>query len=274
MKKLTLVMVVGLLLGLNAVTQAETQTFDSEASASAAGWTEVGSRADGHDFGFSDTNNAEGASGKGEGGGMVRRTGTDPHRYYADLTVGGIGDLTTDLHATGKVKLQNIDFDGEAYFGWFDSVRAGMPASSDDVLGFRIMEPNIDDVNDPRFGQFRMRAQINSNVGPIVWVPDDTAFDFEIDWDADGHPDPGRGLLTVTFDDGTTQYVSTENDVPNMVWDGFGMMSNDGAAAPRTEAMNFWVDDLGYSVVPEPGTFVLAICGMLGFVALARRRRK
>ena len=87
MRNLTLIVVGLFLVALIDVTQAETQTFTSEASASADGWTEFGSRINNFDFGFSLTNNAEGDSGEGEGGGVVARR--EPSAYYADVTING-----------------------------------------------------------------------------------------------------------------------------------------------------------------------------------------
>ena len=130
-----------LVLTMSAVARAqvsETQTFDTEASATAAGWTEFGSRDAPFDYGFSNTNNAEGASGSGEAGGTIAR-GEGVNAYYADLTLGGSSDLSLDLHATGRLKFRQDDYDGETYLGWFDSAVAD--ANDEDYIGGRIFEP-------------------------------------------------------------------------------------------------------------------------------------
>ena len=265
------IVVMALVVGPAGAGLLESQTFDTEASAIAAGWTESNSRVAPNDFGFSDSNNAEGASGKGEAGGAFPRYGGNPHSYYADTTVlrgNPPSDLNVDLRATGRLKYQNVNADGEFYFGWFDTVQAGLPASTEDYLGFRINEPN------DASGDFRMEAAIDGTVSAKIYVPSDTALDFVIDWDADGGAAVGDGKLTVTFSttDGATSWVNTIEGFDGMVWDAFGMLAND--AGPDDRIANFWVDDLSYTVIPEPGTMTLLGMGILGLVVFGWRRRR
>jgi len=240
---------------------AESQSFDSEASASAAGWTEFGSRINSFDFGFSATNNAEGASGAGEGGGLLARS--QPIGYYGDRTIGGSSDLSIDLHATGRVKFQNINFDGEFYFGWFDASQAEM--DNKDFLGFFVQEPNT-----ASMGAFRVRASIDTANGAQMNIPNDTALNFTLDWDADGGAIAGEGLMSVTFStlDGATMFSSSREGSDGMNFDSFGLISNNQTGGQLT---NFWFDDVDYSVIPEPSSLLLAMCGF-GFALLTRRR--
>ena len=254
----------GLVLTMSAVARAqglETQTFNSEASAIAAGWTEFGSRDNPFDYGFSNTNNAEGAS-AGEAGGTFAR-GNDQPAYYADLTLLGSSDLGLDLNATGRIKWQDANFDGEMYFGWFN--RAEAEANVRDYIGLRFAEP--------RNGLWRVFASIDGNNGNQLNVPNNTALNFEIDWDADGGPVAGEGLLTLTLStlDGLQTFVSTETDTNPMTWDAFGLLSNSQAGA---DSGNLWIDDLSYTVlIPEPSALVLAALGLLGSLSYVRRRR-
>jgi hypothetical protein len=263
MRNLTLLVVGLFLIALSDVTQAETQTFTSEASASADGWTEFGSRINNFDFGFSLTNNAEGVSGEGEGGGVVARS--EPSAYYADVSIDGPGDLSIDLNATGRLKFQDSAFDGEFFFGWFDSVQA--EANERDYIGIRVREP--------RDGLWRVRASIDGADGePQLDIPDDTAFDFAINWDADGGATPGDGMLTVALTslDGLQTFVSTVEGFDGTNVDAFGLLSNAQGGNPD-QIGNFWFDDLDYSVIPEPSSIVAAIYGLLGLVLVRRRRR-
>ena len=117
------------------------QTFDTQAGASADGWTEFGSRINNFDFGFSSTNNAEGTA-SGEGGGTIARS--EPLGYYGDVTLGGMSDLSIDLVATGRLKFQDSAFDGEFFFGYFSFRRVDRAlASRDVVLGEPQVLPSI-----------------------------------------------------------------------------------------------------------------------------------
>ncbi len=91
----------------------ESQSFDSEATAAAAGWVanEEAQKPDRNiDLGWQNSNLA-GVAAAGEGGGLLHRSGTLPIAFYADPT---IGEFTLDdpLSASGKVSLFFNDFDG------------------------------------------------------------------------------------------------------------------------------------------------------------------
>ncbi len=45
-------------------------------------------------------------------------------------------------------------------------------------------------------------------------------------------------------------------------------------AGPDDRIANFWVDDLSYTVIPEPGTMTLLGMGILGLVVFGWRRRR
>lgn len=241
--------------------QAETQTFDTEATASAAGWTESGSRINNFDFGFSATNNAEGTA-AGEGGGRIARS--EPLGYYGDLTVGGTSDLNVDLNASGRLKFQDSAYDGEFFFGYFD--KAAAEGNNNSYLGIHVREP--------RDGVWRVDSSINGNDGDRLNIPDDTAFNFVFDWDADGGAAPGNGMLTLTLStlDGAQSFVSSIEGFDGINVDAFGLLNRPQGGNPG-QVGSFWFDNLEYSAVPEPSSIVLAICGLLGLAITAWRRR-
>ena len=113
---------------VSSVAQEETQTFDSEPSAAAAGWlaNEEGQNPERDcdlcetDLGWKSSNNAGAAA--GEGGGLLHRSGTLPIGFYADTTIGEL-TLEQPISASGKVYLGNLDFDGHAQFGFLDANR-------------------------------------------------------------------------------------------------------------------------------------------------------
>jgi hypothetical protein len=117
----------------------ESQTFDSEASAIAAGWTEQESRDGTNEFGYSATSNAGGAP--GEGGGFLARIGGNPggdgnQGLYGDVYSGGVS-MTQNLSATGLMSLNATAGDGSFFFGWLNAVA---PANDDFHLGFVVSE--------------------------------------------------------------------------------------------------------------------------------------
>ena len=247
--------VAGLLLfALNSATLAEVETFDSQASVTANGWVEFGSREGEFDYGFSTTNNAEGASG-GEGGGQIARF--QPFSYFADVSA-ITRDLSLDLNASGRIKLQEVSFNGEAYFGWFNTTLAEESIDPPDTayLGFQVLEG------------FRLAAQINRNNTPpaeaIVNPDNDTAYDFRIAWDADGGDADGDGKLTVTLtslDGSQTLESSTQGHdeffrVDTVTgYNAFGLLGNSQTGSDQLA--NFWFDDLEYTLDERkpPGDF-------------------
>lgn len=253
MKRLSLFLAFWLLTNPGAArAQTETQTFDTEQSAFLDGWTGFGNRINNFDFGFSATNQGQGASGPGELGGTIARS--QPSAYYADLSLGGTGDLSMDLNATGRLKFQDIGFDGEFFFGWFDSAMAETDAADNlDFLGFTFREPNN--------GLWRLFASIDDEfatedhgvLGNQLDLDDDTAFDFEIDWDADGGVAAGDGKLTVTLTEvgGPGSFVSEAEGFDELSFDAFGLLSNNQSGNPGQIA-SFWMDELEYTVLGDP----------------------
>lgn len=111
----------------------ETQTFDSQASASAAGWTgNAASTTSPNNFGYSATSNAGGAA--GEAGGIISR-GSASAGYYADTTIGAV-DMLSDLHASGRLSLNGTAANNSFFLGWIDVNNLGRR------FGFQITENN------------------------------------------------------------------------------------------------------------------------------------
>jgi len=272
MKTVVLTTVVGLLLfALGDVTRAETETFDTQDSVTANGWVEFGSRENQFDFGFSATNNAEGASG-GEGGGVLARS--QPRGYFADVS-DTMRDLSNDLAATGRIKWQDQNFDGEWYFGWFDTEEA--EADQRAFLGFGVLEQ--------RAQGWRVLAAINEGDTPptdesppcnacdaeLRFAPNNTAIDFSLFWDADGGDGPDEGKLTLSLAtvDGSETISSTDGTIAASVistaygptdaisgFNAFGILANSQSGDNQTG--RFWIDDLFYTLdqgLASPGDF-------------------
>lgn len=250
--------------------RAETETFDTQESVTANGWVEFQSRENQFDFGFSATNNAGGA-GAGEGGGLMARSG--PRGYFADVS-DTRRDLSNDLVASGRIKWQDQNFDGEWFFGWFDAEEAENDNQA--FLGFNVLEQRpqgwriLASINESGTPPTDQSPPCNACDGELRFVPDDSAIDFSLRWDADGGNAPGEGKLTLSLAtvDGSETISSTDGTVASSTistaigpddaieFNAFGLLAN--SQGPRNDLGNFWFDDLFYTLdegLSNPGDF-------------------
>jgi len=122
MKVVTILAGLALVLSLTANASAlltETQTFDDQASASAAGWASGGVDNGGNpapsQVGWVNSNNAGGASGAGEAGGphdfigYPDGTRFSQPRYYADVDLGGTVTDADTISANGVYKISSAN---------------------------------------------------------------------------------------------------------------------------------------------------------------------
>ena len=254
----------------------ETQSFDTAESATAAGWAGYQNvDPDISDFGWRDSNNAEGTNGEA-GGDMPWKEGEV--RWYADTTIGSL-DQSMPLHAEGKLVLAGgWTSNGQIHLGWFDQNDLDVPRDPwpptygiipDSVsVGFlpeRDYLPIEDMCAMPAFGPAR---------GPwprVQAVALEVAYDFILDYDPNGLA-PGKGELLATFtevafpNDSTT--VSSHDPAQNPdgswsawpqtiePWNGelmnlnaFGLFTaDDNNQTGVIGGPDIYVDDLSYTV--------------------------
>ena len=123
----------------------ESQTFDTAADTTAAGWTSfIPAGVTGVDLDFRNTNNAGGDP--GEAGGWIPAR-TPDIAYYADVTLAGNPTQADVITASGLLVVPSIStgFDGGFEFGFFDAtnpvpVAIGGGGGVHDFLGFRFPE--------------------------------------------------------------------------------------------------------------------------------------
>ncbi len=274
MRELRTASVVGLFLfalSFSDRTLAETETFDSAASVAANGWVEFGSRDNQFDFGFSPTNNAEGASG-GEGGGLMARSG--PRGYFADVSA-ITRDLSLPLNATGRFNWQDMNFDGAWFFGWFDTTLA--EADERAFVGISFIEQRADgwrilaSINDDGTPPTDVNSPCNGCNDELRFVLDNTPVDFALAWDPTGGNSPGEGKMTLSLTtvDGSAAITSAlDGSVSSSTistafgpadaiagYNAFGILAN--SQGPRNDLGNFWFDDLEYTLDERkpPGDF-------------------
>ncbi len=230
----------------------ETQSFDSEISAEAAGWTGNGLNRDnnlGTDFGFSATDNAGGSSGIGEAGGFFPRLQT-PVAFYGDTDLGGDLSLDDVLAATGNFMISNLDFDGEIWLGWFDATDS---PNRTDFIGLHVREPN--DATRPDFRGLAsyFLADGTNDIGDFVAVPEGELLEFALIYDPVGGLGMGELQVFITNrDTGDVIIIANQlNDSDRMEgseFNAFGLTTSGGAGSNvPTRLAELYIDDLMYT---------------------------
>lgn len=209
----------------------ETQNFDSEADAVAAGWTGLLNRDvdQTSDYGFSDSNNTGGSS--GEAGGVIP-FGTDELTYYADTSIGTLNTASDVLSASGRLTVTEtaIGVNGGIEIGFFSTSDTETQNSGvKSFVGVRLYEPHP-------FPEVRWRTRAVSQFGsgplegPEGLAPG-TEYLFSIEYDPNAIM-PGFGLVTTEFRFASDDSVlATSNSVVDSTsgvdLDAFGMMTLD-----------------------------------------------
>jgi hypothetical protein len=262
-----------------AFAQSETQTFDTAASATAAGWTELNSRTAPQNFGFSATANAGGPAGEAGGTFFRQPTATaGAGAYYADTA---IGLLNINQPMTFTTKWNSVDRNSEIYVGFFNTAFGAPPQGTaqqsvlPNFLGFRIDDTRV------------YVEAISARGNPIGSDPSDEGTDVIINeggtplTENTVHtltftftPDPGGGVGTVTGQiDNQPAVTATSgrgDDEFSSGFNAFGLHTKGGGDSPQGP-QNMFFDNITYtSAIPEPAS--LGLLG-LGAVALMARRR-
>ena len=248
-----------------------TETFDTQQSADDHGWTQSGNGDGGQIIGFSNTNVAGGDA--GEGRALFYKTTTRP--YYADTDLGGTLPLDAPFSASGKFDVAGqFEPDTGAFLGFFnplDNSQFGIIFTdintTEQTWGLRILTPD---------GVTQRTTVLNTS---HIITPN-TDRTFNIEWDPNGgsgeSPD---GMFSATIsgagDPWTIELTSAERailDSAGFALNAFGL-NKPASGVTRNKWVDFRIDDLTYSVVPEPGSLVLFITGALGLIMWCLRRR-
>ena len=162
---------------------AQTELFDSAATAAANGWVlkngEVG-------WGWQNSNFAGGLPGEAR----VTSFTAGIQRWYADTDLGGTLTFTEDWYASGRMDFnENSASDGGMFFGFFNR-DTSLASGTQTIAGFLLVN-----------GQLRLRFERRPNTADVettdlgLWV--NTDHTFRLAYDADGGG-PGIGRLTAT----------------------------------------------------------------------------
>jgi len=165
----------------------ESQSFDSEAAASAGGWIGAGNAAPPAGwgpYGYSDSNNTAGASGSGEVGGIFERTPT--RSYYADTSIGTVNGAD-GFSGSGELYVSAPFADNDTFVGHMEASTA--TGYENNHGGFMLRESNS--------SNFRFMARVrgdggSQHTGDQVVTPNG-AYNFNYAYD------PGTRQLTATL---------------------------------------------------------------------------
>jgi hypothetical protein len=229
------------------------------------GWTGVGNTT----YGFSNTNNAGGAP--GEAGGAVPSR-TPDITYYADTTLGGGLTQLDPITATGRFTISpRAGFDGGFAMGYFDStgtVNVGQDGHFIEGIYMRVLDGDGTG--------YRVLASLSGqrSASDVINIAGGTDYLFGLLYEPTG-VNATTARLTVEIRDAATPGTVLDTAIieqPNNaghVYDAFGIQTADfnTTVAPS----DAFIDNLNYTVVPEPVAGALLVLG--GLALLNGRRR-
>ena len=220
-------------------------------------------RANGQDFGFSNTNHAGGTP--GEAGGTFVRTSSADAYSDIDLTNGTSGDFdrTKTLTLSGKFSVTGSSTPFNTVFVGYANDTIG---SSQQFIGLMILEASP--------GVFRGQLSIQQADGTLFKPLNNWGIQQGVDYTFDltyvGNPD-GSGILSGTLGG---DYKDIFAPASSDRFDKFGIGAGFNSSNDSTNMINAFFDDLTYSIyVPEPSAFMLSTSGLLALVARRRRAK-
>lgn len=113
-----------------------TETFDTASTTEERGWEGKGNTSGGNRFGWDPTDVVLGNGSGGTAGGVFVRS--KAYCIFADTRIGKF-DRTSTLHLAGRIRLANVNFDGNFGLGYFNYEQPGL---SNNFFGIHISEPS------------------------------------------------------------------------------------------------------------------------------------
>jgi hypothetical protein len=170
------------------------------------------------------------------------------------------------LTMSGLLNFSNTDFNGAIRLGYFNSGTFG--ATGNPFIGLSISEPSGATTDPMRI--FATVDSGSSTATPILINQNET-YSFSLTWTPTGG---GAGTLA-----GLVAGTSVNLTAPagTGVFNAFGIMNGFSAnSAPALNTAGSYVDNLTYSVVPEPSTWVMAGAGiaLVATCGEVKRRRR
>jgi len=224
----------------------ESQTFDTEVSAAAAGWMGFNNGVNGNAYGFSDTDFTGGASPAGEAGGTIART--TERSYYGDTSLGEILTLDDPITASGEFNFRSCACNNGIQIGHFDPI-ANVRINT---LGIVVSEPQSINF------EFRVRALISLSDGTQIFSAplEVTGLDVSRTWNYTWDPNADiAGVLIVNLSGSGGGAVSlglsqAHRDI-GASFSAFGLSSGGIDGADPTNVAELYIDNVSYTFTAE-----------------------
>ena len=211
----------------------------------------------------------------GEAGGAVASRTNGTHTWYADDSLGGSFTLTDPFESSGRFTINSLigAFDGGFELGFFNfATPTNIPIGGgiggiEQGAGIRFVDENATTL--------RSWARLGNNeasASPILLtVGTDYLYDIQYDPIGGG---AGIGKLDVEYRlaaDNSLVGASSLTIGTGTPWslNGFGISTLQFGS--NNPAADFFIDDVSYSIVPEPSALVLVAIG-IATLAVGRRR--
>jgi hypothetical protein len=211
------------------------ETFDTEVSTRENGWTGIGNRTSPNNYGWADADIVLGTGTSGAVGGVIARAAA--YSYFADTNI-GIFDRTKTLHLSGSFRLENDNFDGSFFLGYFDHNNLPAPgAPINNFLGIQIDEPGAN----PDLFRSWARVYDNAVVGSDqINLSQNTTLTFDLLWTGSAN---GSGTLTGTL---AGQPVNVTVGEGAGTFTAFGLLIR-GISDTDLKTGNCYFDNLAYT---------------------------
>ncbi len=217
------------------------QTFDTLSSTTSAGWLGVGNTSNLNNFGWNASSIVTGSGGC-IGGTFARST---QPAYFADVTISELSRTST-LRMAGTFRLQNNNFDGLFFVGYF-SPETVIPATlPENFIGLEISEP-VGLTTNPFRGK-AIVSGVGGTVSNVISLPQNTNLTFDLTWT--GKSD-GSGTFIGTFA-GQSVNISAESRLAT--FDAFGLLNGGFSSSSSVRTGVCLFDDLRYrkGEIPPP----------------------
>jgi len=195
-----------------------------------------------NDFGFSNTSYAGGDA--GELGGTIARS--DVARYVADGTLGGTLTTNDEIKMSGQFKLNNINFNGRFFFGYFNTANIADFERPSPGLGLWFYEPGGGSGD-----SFRLRICAGgeaTGTGDPPHAPQNLVVNFNLTLTPSGNND-GSGSISANINGAeVTVNVRANEDVYNA----FGLVVG-FVGSSRPDKVTAYFDNLKYTVFAIEG---------------------